>query len=55
MINSVRISTEDMAVQNRNYRNQAVSMNWIAGVKGRCSQYQYICHYPFPMALVLHI
>jgi hypothetical protein len=55
MINSVRISTEDIAVQNRNYRNQVVSMNWIAAVKSQCSQYQCIFHYPFPMALVLHI
>lgn len=55
MINSVRISTEDMAVQKWNYRNQAVSMNWIAGVEAQCSQYQYTCHYPFPMALVLRI
>lgn len=55
MINSVRISTKDMAVQNRNYRSQVVSMDSIAGVKGQFSQYQYICHYPFPMVLVLRI
>lgn len=49
MINSVRISTGDMAVQNRNYINQAVSMN-IGSLGGQRSMLTVSMHLPLSIS-----